>query len=137
MNKERKDRGERGEGRKLMLTNLNKSSNTRKADDAYRAPLIVNILYVTLSRPQVAQIFGQTIFFNCQREMYINIHAKHSSLLHYCYVTQFYSLWDSIIAEVIVGICQIFFTVKSSSLKWFGSEIGARMFNYRPNFCIY
>ena len=65
MNKERKDRGERGEGRKLMLTNLNKSSNTRKADDAYRATLIVNILYVTLSRPQVAQIFGQTIFWIC------------------------------------------------------------------------
>lgn len=89
------------------------------------------------TRFQRCLLFGQTIFFNCQREMYINIHAKHSSLLHYCYVIQFYSLWDSIIAEVIVGIYQIFFSVQSSSLKWFGSEIGARMFNYRPNFCIY
>ena len=69
--------------------------------------------------------------------MYINIYAKHSSFLHYCYVTQFYSLWDSIIPEVIVGFCEIFFSVKSYSLKQFGSEIGARMFNYRPTFCIY
>ena len=64
MNKERKDRGERGEGRKLMLSNLNKSNTTRKADDTCRATLIVNILYVTLSRPQVAQISGGDIHLN-------------------------------------------------------------------------
>ena len=47
-----------------MLSNLNKSNTTRKADDTCRATLIVNILYVTLSRPQVAQISGGDLHLN-------------------------------------------------------------------------
>lgn len=76
------------------------------------------------TRFQRCLLFGQTIFFNCQREMYINIHAKHSSLLQYCYVTQFYSLWDSIIPEVIVGFCQIFFWLNHLPLSDLGVRLG-------------
>lgn len=40
--------------------------------------------------------------------MYIHIHVKHPSDLHYCYETPFYTLWENAIPEVIIGFYKSF-----------------------------
>lgn len=45
--------------------------------------------------------------------MYIHIHVKYSSDLHYGYMTPFYTLWENVIPEITIGFYKSFYSLSN------------------------